>query len=541
MDNRKVFGYQDWAWRAESGDWRFYSADVPDSPALPSGARWLVHTSWDATPTDNDTLLYGPEARTTSSPSSPDSIFGPYDLGLKGGSARTLLGEGRWGFGTATGAANEWVSGPLASGLNEIMIHNTLYSGASIGSTFTGSAGVIASQPGTITVRSNASSGTVPVTFATSMNLPGLSTKVAGLSAITTYATATPAAGWWYGYVTVTDAPYIRFTSACPNADLDLVVWHWDADADDWVVAAVSDSSSGDEEIKLVNPTPGDYAVGVGGVPNTPFTATVDAPEGTNLALTGVPVGALSAGTACTMTAQWTRPGTPPYDENTTYSGVIYLGPPGAAQVVEIPVQFVADLTAAAPASLRATPGYRSATLSWADSSDCALTRVYRSTTRYASGPDDAVGQTKIMDSLGTAITDQSLTPGVRYYYTLFNRDTAGNWSVAAATNVVPQSYATLSKPSIKPSKPKHGKAFKVSGKISPKHPSKTTVKLCFYRKVGGTYRLYKSVNVTVAARAGSYSKSVSLSAKGSYYVKAYHADAAHAGRYSASRTFAVK
>jgi subtilisin family serine protease len=225
MDNRKVFGYQDWNWRAESGDWRYYSADVPDSPALPTGARWLVHTSWDATPTDNDTLLYGPQARTASWPSGPDSIFGAYDLALKGGSASRYLGQGRWAFGTATGEANEWVSGPLSSGLNEILIHNTMYSGASIGSTFTGSAGRIASLPGTITVRSNADSGTVAVPFSTSIDLPGLSTSVSGLSQVQRFTPTISQAQTWSMEMTVTSAPYFHATCTCPDADLDMYVY----------------------------------------------------------------------------------------------------------------------------------------------------------------------------------------------------------------------------------------------------------------------------------------------------------------------------
>ncbi len=105
--------------------------------------------------------------------------------------------------------------------------------------------------------------------------------------------------------------------------------------------------------------------------------------------------------------------------------------------------------------------------------------------------------------------------------------------------SVVPQSYASLGRPSLKPTKPTHGKSFKVSGTISPKHASKCTVKLRIYKK--GSTKLYKEVSVTVKAKAGAYSAYVKLTKKGSYYIKAYHADTAHAGKYSSSRSFTVK
>jgi hypothetical protein len=203
----------------------------------------------------------------------------------------------------------------------------------------------------------------------------------------------------------------------------------------------------------------------------------------------------------------------------------------------------VVDTTPPGPAtSLVGTPGYTSAVLSWANpASDYSLTLVLRSTTGYATTATVVPGQTTVFEASGTSCPDISLTPGKRYYYTVYERDAAGNWSTAATVSVVPQSYATLGKPSLKPTSPTHGKSFKVTGTISPKHSSKATLRLYFFRKVGGVYTAYKSIGVTVSAHAGSYSKSVTLPAKGAYYVKAYHADTAHAGKYSASRTFTVK
>ena len=58
-NNGSVFGANDWTWRAESGDWRFFFLDVPAEPA--DGSLFLARTEWDGTApfTDIDTLIMG--------------------------------------------------------------------------------------------------------------------------------------------------------------------------------------------------------------------------------------------------------------------------------------------------------------------------------------------------------------------------------------------------------------------------------------------------------------------------------------------------
>ena len=58
-NNGSVFGANDWTWRAESGDWRFFFYDVPKTP--PDGTLFLADTTWnDAAPfTDLDTVIFG--------------------------------------------------------------------------------------------------------------------------------------------------------------------------------------------------------------------------------------------------------------------------------------------------------------------------------------------------------------------------------------------------------------------------------------------------------------------------------------------------
>jgi hypothetical protein len=196
----------------------------------------------------------------------------------------------------------------------------------------------------------------------------------------------------------------------------------------------------------------------------------------------------------------------------------------------------------APPAGLKGVAGYRKATLTWTNPSpDYTGTFIYHSTTRYASSATDTVGQSTMYWGKATKFVDTPLTSGKRYYFTLFDKDDSNNWSTGARVSVVPQSYPVLGAPSLKPASPTHGKKFKVSGTLSPKHASKATVKLCFYRKVGSTYKPYKTVNVTAAANRTAYSTYVTLAAKGKFYVKSYHADAAHAAKYSSIRSFTVK
>ena len=130
-DNGSVFGASDWTWRAESGDWRFFFLDVPETP--PAG-----HCSSQARPgttrrpyTDIDTLVFGRSAnsfqllrhrpvphlrRRTSSR-------------LIGGSPNTNQGAGVWGFDTATGGNSDLVAARAQAGLHEIALHQVGFDG----------------------------------------------------------------------------------------------------------------------------------------------------------------------------------------------------------------------------------------------------------------------------------------------------------------------------------------------------------------------------------------------------------------------------
>ncbi|HSQ22297.1 MAG TPA: S8 family serine peptidase, partial [Coriobacteriia bacterium] len=226
MENDAVFGAQDWRWRAESGDWRFFWTDGSTADELPPGASWLVHTAWqdadapDGLKTDLDTLVFGPEMDAFSAYDS--SAFGPYGMGLKGGSANTNIGAGIWTFQTNTGTTEEWVAAPLDAGLNQIMIHNVLYGGHDLGTRFLGETGVISVDPSRLDIVSPEDSGAEQVDFTTyDLALTGAAARAYGLSKRVLETDTITTGEDWLHFMDLTDAAYLDVQTACPGQDID--------------------------------------------------------------------------------------------------------------------------------------------------------------------------------------------------------------------------------------------------------------------------------------------------------------------------------
>ncbi len=359
MPNNQMYGAQDWNWRAESGDWRFFSADGSSETALPDGAAWLVKTTWPDNgavtdhATDNDTLLYGP-AEDVFSGDDP-ATFGPYGLGLTGGSANTNIGAGIWTFQTNSGTTQEWVAGPLSAGLNQVMLHNVLYDGKTPSSGFAGAAGVISVAPSTLPIVSSATSGAETVDFTTyTLPLTGVAVEAYGLTRRADESDTIAQGDDWYKEVTLTDAAYLDISTACPGQDIDLYLYRWNGSS--WSAVGASETSSDEERIRIERPTDGDYLIDVYGysVSGTQtFDVSVSSPMGHDLDLAGIPSGAIGAGEGFTMDVDWTKDRTALADREGTYEGIVYLGPTEAPGAVQVPVtlRYPFEVEAAAPAS----------------------------------------------------------------------------------------------------------------------------------------------------------------------------------------------
>ncbi|MCL4079210.1 cell wall-binding repeat-containing protein [Coriobacteriia bacterium Es71-Z0120] len=342
LPNSEMFGGQSWNWRAESGDWRFFMADVQDDEPLPPGATWLVKTEWPdgagAVDTDIDTLLYGPSDDEWSS--IDPTTFGPHGMELKGGSANTNIGAGIWLWQTATGTTQEWVAGPLERGLNEIMLHSVVWSGESWREPVSGQAGIVGVDPSSIAVCESAGSGSVPLQFTTTMDLNGLAAEAYGLSKRLYYPAEeiTQSEDKYYD-LSLTGAAYLDVAiSAAGGSDLDLYVYWFDGSG--WQLVGASETATGDEHVRIEQPADGSYLIDVYGysVSGTDtFELTASYPMGGDLQVSGLPSGPLSAGQVVPLSVDWTKYRGDLAEREGDFEGVVYLGPTEAPRAIAIP------------------------------------------------------------------------------------------------------------------------------------------------------------------------------------------------------------
>ncbi|MEO8084274.1 MAG: S8 family serine peptidase [Ardenticatenales bacterium] len=142
-NNGAVRGQQNWNWRPESGDWRFFFVDAMKS--LP-GTYWIFRTKWDEaadSQTDVDTRIWGPADDAFSNPDDPANAeenvadagwYGPHGMEMVGGSTNTNTPTlpGFWTVETNTDANEEWFAMPSKGGLHELMLDNVAFGGHKI-------------------------------------------------------------------------------------------------------------------------------------------------------------------------------------------------------------------------------------------------------------------------------------------------------------------------------------------------------------------------------------------------------------------------
>jgi hypothetical protein len=346
-NNGSVFGANDWTWRAESGDWRFFYFDVPAAP--PVGSLFLAQTAWDGTApyTDIDTLIMGRSEN--SFQVLGDTVFGgPYIIDTVGGSPNTHIGSGTWLFDTATGGAEDFVAAPVQEGLHALALHQVGWQGDAFHTPFSVTLGAASVAPSSVQIDSSADSGSFDVTFESGLPLDGLAAEAFGLSqpSLTTETAQQddpndPSSASVKRDITLEHASRLTVSTALDTDDLDLFVVQ-DSNGDgaftnDEIVGSSATATS-NEFVELVRPADGDYQIWVQGwsVSGTPeFELSVDAPQGNDLTVTGLPPGPVAAGQPVTLTVQFTKPMTVGED----YFGELVLGPPSAPAALTVPIR----------------------------------------------------------------------------------------------------------------------------------------------------------------------------------------------------------
>jgi hypothetical protein len=351
--NGTFFGANDWTWREESGDWRFFFYDVAKTP--PPGTLFLANTTWDdALPTDLDTLLMG---RTCNQFQLVDNDpatcpaggfpYAPYMIDTVGKSPNAYVGSGTWRFNTATGGPEDLVAGRAQAGLNSVVTHGVHFNGDKFDVPFKVTLGGANVTPSAVNLSTESDTGTFDVTFKSSLDLAGLKAEGFGLSQpTTTVETARqddpddPSSASVKRTFAVQHASQATFSTDLATNDLDLYVVY-DANNDGNFTAneivGSSAGATGEESVRLVGPPDGNYQVWVQGfsVAGTPtFHLSSSIIQGNDLTVTGLPAGAIPAGTAVTLHVAYSKAMT----AGQTYLGELLLGPPTAPRALSVPI-----------------------------------------------------------------------------------------------------------------------------------------------------------------------------------------------------------
>jgi hypothetical protein len=164
--------------------------------------------------------------------------------------------------------------------------------------------------------------------------------------------------------------------------------------------------------------------------------------------------------------------------------------------------------------NLKGQPGNGQLTLSWVDpASNFGGVMVYFSTLRCASDVGDTYGQSVAYEGTGTSLVRTGLQNNTAYYFTLFVRDTAGDWSNPQTLVLVPipTFKVTLT---VKPATQTSGKPIKFSGAVTPVAAG-ATVQI---QRFTGSWKTFAKATVTAS---GSFAVSAKLG-RGIFKVRAY-------------------
>ncbi|MFN2114826.1 MAG: S8 family serine peptidase [Anaerolineae bacterium] len=375
FDLGRVFGLTDWRGNgtARQGDWRSLFVDVPDDSELPPGAMFMWHTTWVTAPTDIDLIAYAPLQRAVAEvdgelsevvrseghvfPIDP-AVSGPYDLGRTARTIDTAHGANgssgtAYSFETVTGGPEEWLVGPLDTGLHLFRHQNVLFAGdTAAGAPFTTEIGSIVVSPPRVHEHTREITDTFTVGVTPYIDLAGLEMAVFGLNPIEvisdTVGQATPPNNRndvnGNNYYTMTlEASGLIDLDLAPNVededyDLDLFFEVLNEEDGEWSLVTSSAGPTAAEHIEVELPADGTYRAIVNGFEVTEgssYTLSILDASGTDLVLTGESqVAPAQAGQTVPVEVQYTAD----FEEGETQYGVLYMGPIGAPTMLKVPV-----------------------------------------------------------------------------------------------------------------------------------------------------------------------------------------------------------
>ncbi len=279
----------------------------------------------------------------------PDSVYGaPYTIDTVGKSPNTNVRTGAWRFDTATGGPADVVTAPAQEGLQALALHQVSWQGDKFNTPFKVQLGSASVSPSSVVQTATGDTGGFDVTFSSSVALDGLKASAYGLSQPSTTTEVAhqddpndPSTASVKRNITLSHASRLSVSTALDSNDLDLYVLR-DANNDGVFspseIVASSAGGTANEAVDLVNPPDGNYQIWVHGfsVSGTPsFTLNVNAIQGNDLTVSGLPTGPVPANTTVTLHVDYNKAMTP----GQSYNGELLLGPTTAPSALSVPIK----------------------------------------------------------------------------------------------------------------------------------------------------------------------------------------------------------
>ena len=340
-DNGRLFGYTDYAWRADSGDWRFFWTDIAADDLPDSGDSFLVvDTAWRNAGTDIDTIVLGPTPDEFSDVSDGNpGIYGPYTLAEVGRSENKYTGSGRWLYQTSSGGSREIISAPAQAGLHGIALHQVRVDGDTLDEPFSGSVGLVNLDPGKVT---GTGDGSAEITISSEIALSSFVAEGFGLGSPETTVESVfqddpndPSTASFITTVDIDHGGLLEVSTGNSNngSDIDLYLY----DPNDSLIAS-STTPTDEERVEISFPEDGVYTIAVHGWSVSTgldtFDLTVNAVQGYDLTVTDLPE-MIPAGGVGSVSVEWDTAGLSP---GTAY-GLVNIGTNEAAGLFSVPVE----------------------------------------------------------------------------------------------------------------------------------------------------------------------------------------------------------